>query len=102
MRVLEAIDAGLEEDLSLAYLASVACLSQFHFSRAFKTSMGISPHQYVSNRRLERAKELIVVAAIPLSEVASGLGFSSQANFNRAFKAATGLSPTSYRIAMTN
>jgi AraC family transcriptional regulator len=101
-RVLEAVDAGLEEDLSLAYLASVACLSPFHFARAFKTAMGVSPHQYVSGRRLERAKDLVLVGAMPLSQIAASLGFSSQANFNRAFKAATGVTPTGYRHAMLN
>lgn len=100
LRVLEAIDAGLEEDLSLAYLASVACLSQFHFARAFKSSMGMPPHQYVSARRLERAKDLIMTAVLPLSQIAASLGFSSQANFNRAFKTATGVTPTAYKLAM--
>jgi AraC family transcriptional regulator len=99
VRVLEAIDAGLEDNLSLAYLASVACLSQFHFARAFKASMGVSPHQHVSRRRLERAKELIMAAAMPMSQIAASLGFSSQANFNRAFKAATGMAPLAYRLA---
>ena len=99
-RVLEAVDAGLEKVLSLAYLASVACLSPFHFARAFKTSMGVSPHRYVSDRRLERAKELILSGAIPLSQIAASLGFSSQANFNRAFKAATGVAPMAYRHTM--
>ncbi|HWX59483.1 AraC family transcriptional regulator [Bradyrhizobium sp.] len=102
LRVLDAVDAGLEEDLSLAYLASVACLSPFHFARAFKTAMGVSPHQYVSGRRLERAKDLILTGAIPLSQIAASLGFSSQANFNRAFKAATGVTPTGYRHTMLN
>jgi AraC family transcriptional regulator len=100
LRVLEAIDAGLEEDLSLTYLASLACLSQFHFARAFKASMGMPPHQYVSRRRLERAKDLILDAVLPLSQIAASLSFSSQANFNRAFKAATGFTPVGYKLAM--
>jgi AraC family transcriptional regulator len=98
--VLEAVDAGLEGDLSIAHLASVACLSPFHFARAFKMSTGMSPHQYVSARRLERAKDLIMAAAMPLSQIALSLGFSSQANFNRAFKTATGMAPTAYKQAL--
>jgi len=100
LRVVEAVDAGLEKNLSLVYLASVACLSPFHFARAFKTAMGVSPHRYVSDRRLERAKDLILADAIPLSQIAASLGFSSQANFNRAFKAATGVTPTGYKHTM--
>jgi AraC family transcriptional regulator len=102
LRVLEAVEAGLEEDLSIASLASVACLSPFHFARAFKTSMGMSPHQYVSARRLNRAKALVMAGATPLSQIAASLGFSSQANFNRAFKTATGTTPTAYRRALTS
>jgi AraC family transcriptional regulator len=100
LRVLEAVDAGLEDDLSIAHLASVACLSPFHFARAFKMSTGMSPHQYVSARRLERAKDLIMAAAMPLSQIALSLGFSSQANFNRAFKTATGMAPMAFRQAL--
>lgn len=100
LRVLEAVDADLEGDLSIAFLASVACLSSFHFARAFKTSMGMSPHQYVSARRLHRAKDMVMAGASPLSQIAASLGFSSQANFNRAFKAATGVTPTAYKLAL--
>jgi AraC family transcriptional regulator len=64
--------------------------------------MGVSPHQYVSGRRLERAKDLVLVGAMPLSQIAASLGFSSQANFNRANKAATGVTPTGYRHTMLN
>jgi AraC family transcriptional regulator len=102
LRVLEAVEAGLQEDLSIAHLASIACLSPFHFARAFKTSMGMPPHQYVSGRRLHRAKDLVVGGVIPLSQIAASLGFSSQANFNRAFKAATGVTPTAYKRALTD
>lgn len=102
LRVLEAVESGLEEDLSVAHLASVACLSQFHFARAFKTSMGMSPHQYVSARRLHRAKDLVAGGATPLSQIALSLGFSSQANFNRAFKAATGVTPMAYKLALAS
>jgi AraC family transcriptional regulator len=101
-RVLEAVDARLEENLSLAYLASVACLSQCHFARVFKTSMELSPHQYVSRRRLEHAKDRVAAGTTPLSQIAASLGFSSQANFNRAFKAATGVTPTAYKLSVAD
>jgi AraC family transcriptional regulator len=102
LRVLEAVDADLEGDLSIAHLASVACLSPFHFARAFKTSMGMSPHQYVSARRLHHARDLVVAGTSTLSQIAASLGFSSQANFNRAFKAATGVTPTAYKLALAS
>src|SRR5258708_32484980 len=58
-RVLDYIGANLEDDLTLARLAAVACLSRFHFSRAFKAAVGRSPHHYVSAKRLELAKQLL-------------------------------------------
>ena len=58
-RVLDYVGANLEGDLTLARLASIACLSRFHFSRAFKTAVGRSPHHYVSAKRLELAKQLL-------------------------------------------
>ena len=53
-RVLDYIEANLEGDLSLDHLASIACLSRFHFARAFKAAVGHPPHQYVSAKRFER------------------------------------------------
>ena len=58
-RVLEFIEAHIEDDLNVATLASTACLSPLHFARVFKTATGESPHQYVSARRLEHAKALL-------------------------------------------
>jgi AraC family transcriptional regulator len=96
-RVLDYIEAHLEGDLSLDRLASVACLSQFHFARAFKAATGQSPHRYVSARRLERAKTLLVGGERTLVDIALALNFSGQANFTRAFRDATGETPGQYR-----
>ena len=96
-RVLDYIEANLEGDLTVARLASVACLSQFHFARAFKTAVGRSPHRHVSARRLERAKQLLSDADRPLIDIALTLKFSCQANFTRAFRQATGQTPAQYR-----
>ena len=96
-RVLDYIEANLENDLTVARLASVACLSQFHFARAFKAAIGRSPHRHVSARRLERAKELLSDADRPLVDIALALKFSCQANFTRAFRQATGQTPAQYR-----
>jgi AraC family transcriptional regulator len=96
-RVLDYIEANLEGDLTVARLASVACLSQFHFARAFKAAVGRSPHRYVSARRLERAKDLLSDANRALVDIALTLKFSCQANFTRAFRQATGQTPAQYR-----
>jgi AraC family transcriptional regulator len=96
-RVLDYIGANLEGDLSLARLASIACLSRFHFSRAFKAAVGRSPHHYVSAKRLEFAKQLLGKGDQPLVDIALTLKFSCQANFTRAFHEATGQTPAQYR-----
>jgi AraC family transcriptional regulator len=96
-RVLDYIEANLEGDLAIDRLASIACLSQFHFARTFKAAIGRSPHRYVSRRRLERAKALLTTDDRSLVEIALALNFSCQANFTRAFRQATGQTPGQYR-----
>jgi AraC family transcriptional regulator len=96
-RVLDYIEANLEGDLTLDRLASIACLSRFHFARAFKTAMGLSPHRYVAAKRLEHAKALLGRGEQPLVDIAFALKFSCQANFTRAFHQVTGQTPGQYR-----
>jgi AraC family transcriptional regulator len=96
-RVLDYIEENLEGDLTLDRMASIACLSRYHFARAFKQAVGRSPHRYVSARRLERAKALLIQGDRPLVDIALALSFSSQANFARAFKQATSQAPGQYR-----
>jgi AraC family transcriptional regulator len=101
-RVREYIDANLEGgSLTIARLAKVASLSQFHFARAFKAAVGKSPHQYVSGHRLEHAKVLLRRGDQPLLDIAIALNFSSQANFTRAFRKGTGMTPGRYRRSFT-
>jgi transcriptional regulator GlxA family with amidase domain len=100
-RVLDHIDRHLECDLTLDSLASVACLSRFHFARAFKQAVGQSPLRYVIARRLERAKVLLIEGETPLVEIALALRFSGQANFSRAFRQSTGMAPGQYRREAT-
>ncbi len=96
-RVLDYIDSNLEGNLNLDELASVACLSRFHFARALKISVGRPPHKYVSAMRLERAKSLLKKGDRPLVDIALALNFSSQANFSRAFRQLTGQAPGQFR-----
>ncbi len=97
-RVREYIDANLEGgNLTIARLANVASLSQFHFARAFKAAVGKSPHQYVSGHRLEHAKVLLRRGDQSLLDISVALNFSSQANFTRAFRQGTGMTPGQYR-----
>jgi AraC family transcriptional regulator len=97
--VLDYIDENLEGDLTLDDMASIACLSRFHFARAFKEAVGQSPHRHVSAKRLTRAKTLLMQGDRSLVDIALSLSFSSQANFTRAFRQATGHAPGQFRQA---
>lgn len=96
-RVREYIDAHLEEDLSLAEIAEVADLSQFHFARAFRKSTGKTPQQYLMQQRIERAKDLLARKDLPLVEISLRAGFKNQSHFTTLFRKFTNLTPKLWR-----
>lgn len=89
-------DEAYMQDLTLDRLAEAAGLSRFYFLRAFRREVGVTPHAYLTGRRIAAAKALLD-GAQPLSEVALACGFYDQSHFSRAFKGATGLTPGQYR-----
>ena len=98
-RVLNFIEDNLEQGISVKEISEAACFSQFHFMRAFQMAMGRSPHAYLSERRLDRAKHLLAYSDTPLVDISLTCQFSGQANFTKAFKRATGISPGRFRQA---
>lgn len=96
-RVQEFIDANLEEDLSLAELAEVADLSQYHFARAFRKSTGQTPQHYLMEQRIERAKQLLAKEDLPIVEVSLQTGFKNQSHFTTLFRKFTKLTPKNWR-----
>jgi AraC family transcriptional regulator len=100
-RVLEFIDARLDQSFTVAELASIACMSHAHFARAFKTTTGQAPHAFVSKMRLELAKRMLADGRQPMTDIALSAGFSSHSNFSRAFRNATGVTPGVYRRGHT-
>ena len=99
-RVKEYIEAHLGEVLSIEAMANEACLSPFHFARAFKAATGTPPHSYLSNLRIEKAKLMIAEGKMPLAEIAYLCGFSSQAYFTTWFKRIVGATPGAYRASL--
>ena len=91
------IDARLEQNIDLNALAAQAQLSPYHFARAFKQSEGITPHRFVLERRLARARELLRRKDVTLSEIAMAAGFADQSHFTRRFREREGLSPGQFR-----
>jgi len=96
-RVLEFVEANLETDISVDDLASVALVSKFHFSRAFRRATGQTPHHFVRARRLEKAKELLVKRDLTLAGIALICNFSSQESFTKVFSRTVGLPLGEYR-----
>ena len=82
-RVKDFIEANLGEDLTIEALAREACLSPFHFARAFKAATGMAPHRYLTSRRIEMARFRIAEGQLSLAEIAFRCGFSSQASFTK-------------------
>jgi len=95
--VLEYIEEHLAEDLSLGLLAQIAGRSQSHFRSLFRASLGVPVHQYVIQRRVERAKMLIMTGRRSLAEIASASGFANQSHLTRHLRRQSGLSPAKMR-----
>jgi len=92
-QVVDYIHDNLDQHLTLAELSLLADMSSYHFARSFKQFTGVTPHQYVLNLRIERAKSLLLQGKLPLSAIASKVGFFDQSHFTRAFKRIVGLTP---------
>ncbi len=87
---------SLGQNLSISRLAQACGLSRSHFSRAFRGSTGLSPHQWLTLMRIERAKTLLSEPR-PVAEVALDCGFSDQAHLARVFSRLVGLTPSQWR-----
>jgi AraC-like DNA-binding protein len=88
----EYIHAHMNEAISLEVLAGVANLSPYHALRSFRTALGLPPHKYLLQIRLERAKELLQ-SGKPIADIAATLGFADQSHLTRKYKAVFGVPP---------
>jgi AraC family transcriptional regulator len=95
-QVVEYIDEHLDQDLTLASLAAIAHISPSYFSRLFKQSTKLSPHQYVIQCRIDRAKQLLLQRELSIAEISHSLGFTHQSHFSHHFKRLVGSSPHAF------
>ena len=93
-RLKEFVLEHLDEPLDVATLARMTRRSQFHFSRAFTRSVGVSPHRYVVHLRLQRAVEMVREGKFGLAEIAAKTGFADQSHLTRWVRRVHGVSPT--------
>jgi AraC family transcriptional regulator len=96
-RVQVFVEASLGEAIPLHDLAARAGLSPYHFARAFKTSVGMTPRAFVEHRRIERAKQLLAESTHAIAGIAIDTGFGTQSRFTSVFKRQTGFTPAVYR-----
>jgi AraC family transcriptional regulator len=96
-RIEEYVEAHLDQDIPLKPLATIAHMSVDHFVRTFRAATGKTPHQYVLERRLERAALLLRRDNVGLADVATACGFRSPSHFSMRFSAQFGTSPARYR-----
>ena len=93
----EYIEAHLTAPLTLAELAALAAISPRHFTRLFRSSLGMAPHQYVIARRVERAKRQLAETEGSLAAIAHAVGFADQSHLSTHFRRHVGVTPARYR-----
>jgi AraC family transcriptional regulator len=97
-RVVDYIDAGISSKMTSRDLAAVAGLSRMHFASQFRMATGLRPHEFLLQRRIRRAAELMRDTTMPIMEIALTVGFQTQAHFTTVFKRFTGYTPRSWRV----
>lgn len=98
-RVIDYIEAHIQERITLADLARAAGLSRMHFAAAFRVATGVPPHLYVVQRRVEHSKPLLAAGRLSIAEVALAVGISSQSHYTSLFRRILGVTPHRWRQA---
>src|SRR5512138_800024 len=96
-RAREIMDAQYAQPLDLDELARIASFSRYHFLRAFRRAFHATPHEYVTRKRIERAKELLAENELTVTEICFEVGFESLGSFSSLFHKIVGWSPSIYR-----
>jgi AraC family transcriptional regulator len=99
-RVVDYIEAHLREDIALEDLASLVGLSTHHFGQAFKASTGVAPYRYLMQRRIHRAKRLLLAHSRPIADIAVDVGFANQSHLTLNFRKLVGTTPSRYRSSV--
>lgn len=99
--VHELVESELGTTLTIDRLAQAVHFSPFHFARAFKATVGMAPHEFVTSRRIDRARLLLVTSGDPVARVAARVGFQNLSHFRRVFRSHTGVLPSQLRAIAT-
>ena len=96
-RARRLIDECYDLPLDLTEISKQACLSRYHFLRLFRDAFETTPHQYLVQRRIEKAKELLRLRNLSVTDVCFEVGFQSLGSFSSLFRKCVGAAPVSYR-----
>jgi AraC-like DNA-binding protein len=91
------IDGHFQEPIDLEIISREACISRFHFHRLFTRIYNKTPHQYLTQKRIELARELLAGEQLTVGEICYSVGFESTGSFSDLFKKEIGLGPRLYR-----
>jgi len=93
----ELLEANINGGVTLGTLAQACGLSTRHFTRAFRRSTGMAPHQWLQHRRMQKAKDLLAGSSSSLTCIALDCGFADQSHFTRTFSRLAGVTPRTWR-----
>jgi transcriptional regulator GlxA family with amidase domain len=99
LRARDAMDRTFADPLDVPALARIACVSEAHFIRTFRSTFGETPHRYLQRRRVERAMAMLISTERSVTDICMSVGFSSLDTFSRTFRDIVGESPKDYRAA---
>ncbi|HEX8011011.1 MAG TPA: AraC family transcriptional regulator [Casimicrobiaceae bacterium] len=92
-RVTNHVAKSLSDELTIDRLAALVNMSPFHFARCFKQTTGVTPHHFVTQERIRRAREMLASSKRSVGDIALELGFSSQSHFAEVYRKITGHTP---------
>ncbi|MBX7298985.1 AraC family transcriptional regulator [Clostridium chauvoei] len=98
VKIKNYIDSHYSENITLDILSDMSYMNKFHLVHTFTKQIGISPINYVINKRIEESKNLLTTTSYSIRDIASIVGFSNSSYFSQAFKKVTGTSPKGYRL----
>jgi len=98
VKIKNYIDAHYSQNITLDFLSDLSYMNKFHLVHTFTKQIGVSPINYVINKRIQEAKNLLSTTSYSIRDIASIVGFANSSYFSQMFKKVTGMSPKSYRI----
>lgn len=96
-RIFDFVEKNLGSEIELAEMAAAAEMSLHYFAKMFKDSTGVTPHQFVTQRRIEKAKHLLIHSYDTVSEISLTVGFADQSHFTNVFRKLVGTTPKRWR-----